>query len=186
MATPEHPEPRRSWVCVSQPGCEGGREHRWAPAGKQRQNLQQISLRELLSIPTGCSGQHSISASSQENPTGITGLKGSIFLSHSGPTATPKRFVLGCRQRAGAFSGALLIPQGAESGVTTPCLAWKVSKSLISLFCPHRACAASFPMTFGIAHNCCDLPWVLLSEVASRPPFFRVSSLLNLSKVTPS
>lgn len=40
---------------------------------------EQISLREVLSIPTGCSGQHSISASSQENLTGI-----SIFLSHSG------------------------------------------------------------------------------------------------------
>lgn len=131
---------------MSQPGCEGGREHRCVPGGKQRQNLQQISQRRVFSIPTGCSGQHSISASSQENPTGITGLKGSIFLPHK-----PKRFVLVCRQRAGAVSGGLLIPQGAEPAVTTPSLAWKVSKSLISLFCSPRAHAH---MTFGIAHHC--------------------------------
>lgn len=50
--------------------------------------------------------------------------------------AAPKRFVLGCRQRAGAVSGELLIPRGADPGVPTPCLAWKVSKSLISCSAP--------------------------------------------------
>lgn len=136
---------------MSQPGCEGGREHRCVPGGNQRQNLQQISPRRVLSTPTGCPGQHSTSASSQENAPGITGLKGSIFLGHSD---APKRFVLGCRQRAGALSGGLLTPQGAEPGVTTPSLAWKVSKSLISLFCSARAQSAPFPMTFVVAHHC--------------------------------
>lgn len=66
------------------------------------------------------------------------GLKGRIkaFLNHSGPVAAPKRFVLGCRQRAGAVSGELLIPRGADPGVPTPRLAWKVSKSLISCSAP--------------------------------------------------
>lgn len=61
---------------------------------------------------------------------------------------------MGCRQRAGAVSGGLLIPQGAEPGITAPPLAWKVSKSLISLFCSPRTHAELFPMTFGIAHHC--------------------------------